>query len=200
MTRESKSVEPSSRVSAGILPSGFWRRIASAGSLRSVSRSVIRSPRPSRRTAMRTLRTKGEAAVECRIIIAKMSPVRRDAGHAQDLGGMTPRVDAAPGARRMRDPEPDGFVVASAHDEIDRLRTLALLVGLDIERDALPFVEALEAGRLDRRDMHEHVTSAVIRLDEAVTALTVEELDHALLRHRETPTRTATGPTHGGAA
>src|SRR3569623_1009696 len=95
--------------------------------------------------------------------------------------------------------EPAAFAAASAHDEIDRLRTLALLVGLDIESDALPFVEALEAGRLDRRDMHEYVTSAVVRLDEAVTALTVEELDHALLRHRETPTRTATGPTHGGA-
>src|SRR3569833_4141866 len=80
--------------------------------------------------------------------------------------------------------DPAAFAAASAHDEIDRLRTLTLLVGLDIESDALPFVEALAAGRLARRDMHEYVTSAVVRLDEAVTALTVAELDHALLRLR----------------
>src|SRR3569833_2647671 len=94
--------------------------------------------------------------------------------------------------------DPAAFAAASAHDEIDRLGTLTLLVGLDIESDALPFVEALEAGRLDRRDMHEYVTSAVVRLDEAVTALTVEDLDHTKQHQQKTPTRTATGPTHGG--
>src|SRR5690348_2983297 len=104
--------------------------------------------------------------------------------------------------RRGRRSRPGaGFDGASAaHHEIDRFRSLALLVGLDIEADALPFVEALQSGRLDRRDVDEHVAPAVVRFDEAVTTLAIEELDHALLRHRETPTRTAAGPTHGGAA
>jgi hypothetical protein len=49
--------------------------------------------------------------------------------------------------------------------------------------------------------MHEHVAAAIVRLDETVAALAIEELHHTLLRHLETPTpQLAAGPTLGGAA
>src|SRR6516162_11494179 len=72
-------------------------------------------------------------------------------------------------------------------DQIDRLGALALLVGLDLERDALALVERLEPGPLDSSDVHEHIAPAIVRLDEAVAALGVEELDRAGHGHRETP-------------
>src|SRR5258708_3685402 len=75
----------------------------------------------------------------------------------------------------------------SGDDEIDGLGPLALLVGLDIERDALPLGQRFEPGALDRRDMHEHVAATVIRFNEAVAALRIEELDYTGHGHRETP-------------
>src|SRR2546421_835919 len=90
----------------------------------------------------------------------------------------------------------------SARDhQVHGLRALALLVRLDVERDALTFVERFLPGVFHRRDVHEHVASAIVRLDEAVAALAVEELDHSTLRHREAPFPNcfATGP-HGAAA
>src|SRR6185437_8643754 len=82
-------------------------------------------------------------------------------------------------------------------------RTLALLVGLDIELDALPFVQALEPGVLDRGDVHEHVAPTVVRLDEAVAAFAIEELDDTRHCHRETPSpniASPPAPTDGGSA
>src|SRR5262245_26087941 len=85
-----------------------------------------------------------------------------------------------------------GFAVtaergSAGDDEVDRLRPLALLVGLDVEGDALPLGQRFEAGALDRGDVNEHVAPAVIGLDEAVAALGVEELDGTCHRHREAP-------------
>src|ERR1051326_6911600 len=87
---------------------------------------------------------------------------------------------------------------AAGDGEIDSLRPLALLVGLDVEADALTFVERLQSGALDRGDVNEDVATAVVRLDESVTALAIEELDRTGLCHRETPPRgcSAVGP-HG---
>src|SRR4051794_37330783 len=87
-------------------------------------------------------------------------------------------------------------------NEIDGLRTLALLVGLDVERDALPLGQRLESGPLDRCDVHEYIAAAVVRLDEAVAPLGVEEFDGTCHGHRETPFPrgcSAAGP-HGAAA
>src|SRR5215831_12135669 len=69
--------------------------------------------------------------------------------------------------------------------EIDGFWPFALLVGLDIKRDPLPFDERLQSGVLHRGDMHEYVAPAVVRLYEAVSAFTIEELDRAAHCHRE---------------
>src|SRR5579885_907265 len=82
---------------------------------------------------------------------------------------------------------------SAGDDQVDGLGPLALLVGLDVETDALSLVEALEPRLLDRRDMHEHVASAVVRLDEAVATLAVEKLHHPRLRHLQS-SRTAPPP------
>ena len=68
---------------------------------------------------------------------------------------------------------------SGARDEIDRFRTLALFIGLDIERNALAFVQAVNARTLQRADMHEHIRSAGIRLytaDEFKNLLEVPQL------------------------
>src|SRR6185295_3752823 len=39
--------------------------------------------------------------------------------------------------------------ISAGDHEVDRLRSLALLVGLDIEADALPLAERFESGALD---------------------------------------------------
>src|SRR5438876_421809 len=70
--------------------------------------------------------------------------------------------------------------------EVDRFRALALLVRLDLEGDALPLGEILQPGALHGGDVHEHVAAAVVRLDEAVAAFAVEELDRPCHGHRET--------------
>ena len=67
--------------------------------------------------------------------------------------------------------------------EIDRLRTLALLVRLNFKLDALSLGQRLQAGVLDRGDVYEHITAAVVRLDEAVAALAVEEFDRTTHGH-----------------
>src|SRR5581483_7642740 len=88
-------------------------------------------------------------------------------------------------------------------DKVHRFRAFAFLVGFDVEADALTFVQSLEARLFDRGNVHEHVASAVVRLDEAVTPLRIEELHNPSLRHRETPLPahcSAAGPTHGGSA
>src|SRR5271166_5425917 len=61
MTALSKIASPLSRISAGTFPSGFWLLSESSALLVSATEMSIRSSRPSRAAAIRTLRTKGEA-------------------------------------------------------------------------------------------------------------------------------------------
>src|SRR5437667_3385765 len=72
-------------------------------------------------------------------------------------------------------------------DEVDGFRTLALLVGLDVEGEALSLAQRFEPGLLNRGDVHKHVAATVVGLDETVAALGVEELDRTCHGHRETP-------------
>src|SRR6516165_6948148 len=83
--------------------------------------------------------------------------------------------------------------------EIDRLGAFALLVRFDIKRNTLSFGQILQPGTLHSRDVDENVASAVIGLDEAIAALSVEELDRTSHGHRETsPHCTAATPTRSG--
>src|SRR5947209_11374542 len=92
---------------------------------------------------------------------------------------------------------------SAADDQIYRFGALALLVRLDVEADALPLVERFQARTLDRGDVHEHVATAVVRLDETVAALAVEEVDRTAHGHREAPFPNALRrrpPRRGGSA
>src|SRR5262249_26994048 len=55
----------------------------------------------------------------------------------------------------------------------------------DLERNPLTLVQRLQSRLLDGGDVHEHVAAAVIRLDESVSAFTVEEFDRTGHRHRD---------------
>src|SRR5688572_1183684 len=72
MTRESNNVAPFSRISAGILPRGFCRRMESAGSVVSVPSTAILSEKPQSAAAIRTFRPKGEAGADFRIHIVPL--------------------------------------------------------------------------------------------------------------------------------
>src|SRR5690349_12750061 len=71
--------------------------------------------------------------------------------------------------------------------QVDRLGAFALLVRLNLEGDALSFGQILQSRPFDRGDVHEHIASAIVRLDEAVAAFSIEELDRPSHGHRETP-------------
>ncbi len=97
-------------------------------------------------------------------------------------------ISTANGAPAACSKPPGSAVPASAgDDEVHSLGAFALLVRLDIERDALPLGQRLQSRPLDGGDVHKHVASAIVRLDEAVAALRVEELDRTCHGHRETP-------------
>src|SRR5260370_35556524 len=87
---------------------------------------------------------------------------------------------------------------STGYGEIRSLRPLAFLVGLNIEADALAFVQSLQACALHRGDVHKHVASAIVRLDEAIAAFAIEKFDRTGHCHRETPPHgcSAVGP-HG---
>src|ERR1700686_2224708 len=88
-----------------------------------------------------------------------------------------------------RAPTRRGNVTSSGDDEIDRFRALALLVGLDIEADALALDQRFQPSAFNSGDVHEYVAAAVVGLDETVAAFTVEELDRTTHCHRATPPR-----------
>src|ERR1700730_15303637 len=75
--------------------------------------------------------------------------------------------------------------------EIDRLGAFALFVRFDLECDALSFGQVLQPGSLHGRDVDENIATAVVGLDKAVAAFSVEELDRSSHGHRETPPRIA---------
>src|SRR5262249_32250174 len=85
-----------------------------------------------------------------------------------------------------REHEKRQSLVSTGDDQVHRLRPLAFLVGLNIERDALPLVQRLQPSALNSGDMHEYVPPAVIRLDETISAIAVEEFDLPGHCHRET--------------
>src|SRR6478672_1363585 len=66
--------------------------------------------------------------------------------------------------------------------EVFRAGLAPHLVGLQFKRDLLAFGEAGKPGTLDRRDMNEHILTAVGGGDEAKALLTVEPL-HSTCRH-----------------
>ena len=57
--------------------------------------------------------------------------------------------------------------------QIDR-RDLALLAALEVEFQPRALIQIADAGTLHGRDMDENVLRAVIRLDEAITLLSIE--------------------------
>src|SRR5262245_20675297 len=128
---------------------------------------------PSTFAAIRILRTNGE--------LGELRSVSMEAWRS--MTGVEPRrrlaTRAVGGDRRARS--------STGDDQVDGLRTLALLVGLDVEGDALPLGQRLEPGSLDGGDVHEDVATSVVRLDEAVAALGIEEFDRTCHGHRETP-------------
>src|SRR5258708_38926440 len=58
----------------------------------------------------------------------------------------------------------------------------------DLVVDLLPLLEGAETRALQRRDMHEDILAALLRLDESVTLLTIEPFDSAS-RHDALQTR-----------
>src|SRR5262249_44256153 len=89
------------------------------------------------------------------------------------------------GIARARRPTPTGW--SAGDDEVYGLGAFAFLVGLAIEGDALALSQRLEPCPLDRSDMNEHIATTVIRLDEAVAALGIEELDRTCHCHWDAP-------------
>src|SRR5580704_13753615 len=65
-------------------------------------------------------------------------------------------------------------------------RSLALLALLELVAELLALIEIAHPGPLDRRDMHEHIGAAGLRLDEAEALLGVEPFD-CPSRHYSTP-------------
>jgi hypothetical protein len=61
--------------------------------------------------------------------------------------------------------------------QLNRLWTLAALVGLGLEGDAHAFGQVLEAGLLERGDVNKDVVAAIVRLNEAEAFLFIEEFD-----------------------
>jgi hypothetical protein len=71
--------------------------------------------------------------------------------------------------------------------EVDGLRAFPLFIGLDLESDALAFVQGAQSGLFDGRDMDENVPSTVIWLDKPIAFVGVEKLHYTLLRHPSRP-------------
>src|SRR5215204_814573 len=72
---------------------------------------------------------------------------------------------------------------STGDDQIHSFRAFALLVGLDFELDSLSFGQRLQSGVLDGGDVHEHIASPIVWLDEAIPALAIEELDRTTHGH-----------------
>src|ERR1700730_9838726 len=67
--------------------------------------------------------------------------------------------------------------------QIDSLGSLALLVCLDLKSHTLAFVQGVQARPLDRRDMDENITPAIVGFYKPITPLRIKEFDCSLLRH-----------------
>src|SRR5690606_9966928 len=103
-------------------------------------------------------------------------------------GPAEPDLDRA-GARRRggRASGHGGNRTPSEQRQVDRLRTLATLVGFGLEGNLLPIFQPGKARGLHSGDMDENVLLAVIRLDEAKALGMVEEFHSSRLRHGISP-------------
>src|SRR6185295_2490101 len=90
-----------------------------------------------------------------------------------------------------------GILGLSASDgaEVFRRRLAAAAIRNDVEGDLLTFVEGAHAGALDGADVHEHVSAAGVRLNEAEAFLVVKPL-HSTVAHRAVPYLRCTYRTH----
>src|SRR5262249_48160612 len=148
------------------------------------ARSMVMSfSSPRRLAAIRTLRPKGEAGAVRKCIMLPHSRCGRAAGWLRRL----PRTMTVLDGLALTGGSP-------GYHQVDGLRALALLVGFDIEADALPLGQRLQSGTLHRCNMDENVTPPVIRLDETVAALAVEEFDRTGHRQGKPPLPVAPPP------
>src|SRR5258706_47571 len=173
-------------------PCSFETEIAIAERASERDLSYIRRRRERRRGGLES----GERAVDLAGLMIEpfrlvpLRPAKAGPRDRQDRGIHPPRrqaLDADGGLRRWRSSSDGSFRRSAGDDEVDGFRALALLVGLDVEGEALPLAQRFEPGLLDRGDVHEHVAATVVGLDEAVAALGVEKLDRTCHGHRETP-------------
>src|ERR1044071_3413878 len=89
---------------------------------------------------------------------------------------------------------------STGNTQVARLGAFALFVGLALELYPLSFVQRLQAGVFDRSDVHEYIASTIVRLDEAVATLAVEEFDRTGHRHRHPPSRAQNSAARGSGA
>src|SRR5436190_15064711 len=115
----------------------------------------------------------------------RRAPVRRGRGRTQDLSNgawrrrllcfagvaVVGRVGLVCLAGRLAACFVDGAQVGRGH--------LAAAVGLEVIADALIFAQRAHPGTLDGGDVDERVVSALVRLDEAVALVFIEEFDDA---------------------
>src|ERR1700691_6193422 len=85
-------------------------------------------------------------------------------------------------------------------DQVDRLRTLALFIRLDVETDMLPLRQRFQSCALDVIDVNKHIAATVVGLNEPVAALAVEKLTCTAHCHRATPLPAVLRPSPHGAA
>jgi len=89
-----------------------------------------------------------------------------------------------PGIEKRGNPDgeryalPPGMLYQSGRSEIDG-RSLAIAAGFDFVAQALVTLERRHAGSLDGRDVHEAVGAAVVRLNEAIALVGIEEFHGA---------------------
>src|SRR5262249_7202311 len=176
ITGESKIVEPSSRTSTGTFPSGFCLLNESESSCVDAGSITILPSRPRMLTPSLTLRPNGEP-IEVRTL-------------GMDNISISPGTGAKPVAATSKY-HYDGRSLwtrprrSARDDEVHGLGAFAFLVGLHIEGYPLSFVKRLQAGTLDCGDVYEHVAPAIVRLDEAVAALGIEEFHRTCHCHRD---------------
>src|SRR5580698_9807126 len=179
---------PSSPSSTGILPSGFCSRTLSFASDVSAASTFTSLSRPSKAIAIRILRPNGEAGDE-RSIIMETPSLEFQGDRAGDSAKESRSARAPHGLlqSRRRAPTRRAVQALAGNNEIYRLRTLTFLVRLNVEIDPLTFGQRFQARTFNSGDVHEHIAAAIIRLDEAIPAFAIEELDSTTHCHRATP-------------
>ena len=171
---------PSSSTSAGILPSGLCWRTASAGSVVSAGSSAI--------SRFEAEQARGDS---------DLADERRGRRVQERQHGSVPmRWRRSTSTRAGNWPDGQGKDRTAIRGQrrsqpvITRLTAfgpLPFLSGSTSKEMRCPSFRDLRPGPLDGGDVHEDVASSVIRLDETVAALGIEEFDRTCHGHRETP-------------